>query len=70
MLIIGSSRYGFWKFLLLDLVAVLLWALTFVTLGYIFDKEFVALLGLASKYLSALVVLVLFLLLLKKSLKS
>ncbi len=66
LLIIGSSKYTFLKFLLLDIIAVFVWALTFVTLGYTFDKEFIALLNLASKYMSAFVILVLFLFILKK----
>ncbi|SFV50479.1 DedA family protein [hydrothermal vent metagenome] len=67
LLIIGSSNYSFVKFLLLDIVAVFLWALTFVTLGFTFDKEFVALLNLISKYLTIFVVLLLFIVILRKS---
>ena len=67
LLIIGSSKYSFVKFLLLDIVAVSIWAVTFVTLGYTFDKEFIALLNLISKYMSAFVILVIFIWLLKKS---
>jgi len=67
LLIIGSSNYSFVKFLLFDIVAVFLWALTFVTLGFTFDKEFVALLNLISKYLTIFVVLLLFIVILRKS---
>jgi membrane protein DedA with SNARE-associated domain len=70
LLIIGSSGYGFAKFLLLDIVAVSLWAVTFVSLGYWFDKEFIALLGLISKYLTAFVFLVLFVIIVKKMLRK
>ncbi len=66
LLIIGSSKYSFLKFLLLDIIAVFIWALTFVTLGYTFDKEFIALLNLISKYMSAFIILLLFLFVLKK----
>ncbi len=66
LLIIGSSKYSFLKFLVLDIIAVFIWALTFVTLGYTFDKEFISLLNLISKYMSAFVILVVFLFVLKK----
>ncbi len=67
LLIIGSSHYSFLKFLMFDIIAVFLWAVTFVTLGYTFDKEFIALLNLVSKYMSAFIILIVFIFILKKS---
>ena len=67
LLIIGSSSYSFLKFLVLDIIAVFIWAITFVTLGYTFDKEFITLLNLISKYLTAFVILVIFIFVLRKS---
>lgn len=66
LLIIGSSKYSFLKFLVLDIIAVFIWATTFVTLGYLFDKEFIALLNLISKYMSAFIILLVFILVLRK----
>ena len=67
LLIIGSSKYSFLKFVFLDILAVFVWAITFVTLGYTFDKEFIALLNLISKYMSAFVILLIFIFVLKKA---
>ncbi|WP_456453366.1 DedA family protein [Hydrogenimonas sp.] len=36
LLTIGMSGYGFLKFLIFDVVGIVLWAFTFVTIGYVF----------------------------------
>jgi len=42
MLLVGMSRYPFGRFLLLEVIGVGLWSLTFTMLGYTFGKEIVA----------------------------
>ena len=39
LLSLGMSGYGFIKFLLFDIVGVILWALTFVSIGYYFGQN-------------------------------
>ncbi len=43
LMTIGMSGYRWWKFLLFDIVGIVLWAWTFVTLGYLFGENIIAL---------------------------
>jgi membrane protein DedA with SNARE-associated domain len=60
LLTLGMSGYGFLRFLLFDLIGIVLWAFTFVTVGYTFGQHVIQLILFAQKNL----LLVLFLLLL------
>jgi membrane protein DedA with SNARE-associated domain len=59
LLSIGMSGYSFWRFFLFDIVGIVLWAFTFVTVGYLFGQHVIELILFAQKNLF----LVLFLLL-------
>ena len=50
---VGMSDFPVWKFLLFDLIGVVLWATTFTTLGFYYGDTFVALLGMIQKHLNA-----------------
>ena len=65
LLIIGASEYSVVKFLIIDLLAVSLWATTFTALGYFFGNEVIQLLNLVSRYLSVIIILLVFILFLK-----
>ena len=53
LLMVGMSDFPVWKFLLFDLIGVVLWATTFTTLGFYYGDTFVALLGMIQKHLNA-----------------
>lgn len=42
LLTIGMSGYSFWKFLISDLVGIVLWAFVFVSIGYHFGHSAIA----------------------------
>jgi len=65
LLMLGSARYSWMKFFLLELVGVALWAVTFTTLGYLFGQAFIDLLAVVQKHLSIILLLVLFFLFLR-----
>ena len=65
LLIIGASEYSVVKFLIIDLLAVSLWATTFTALGYFFGSEVIQLLNLVSRYLSVIIILLVLMLFLK-----
>jgi len=60
LLMLGSAGYGWWKFFLLELLGVSLWAATFTGLGYLFGQAFVDLLVLVQKHLSIFLLMILF----------
>jgi len=60
LLILGVSGFSFWKFLLLDIVGVLLWAVTFTTLGYLFGQTIIDMLTLVQRHLTILLLAALF----------
>jgi len=60
LLTLGMSGYGFLRFLFFDVIGIVLWAFTFVTIGYLFGQHVIQLILFAQKNL----LLVLFLLLL------
>ena len=65
LLIIGASEYSVVKFIFIDFVAVILWAITFTSLGYFFGSEVIQLLNLVSRYLSIIIFLLILMLFLK-----
>jgi membrane protein DedA with SNARE-associated domain len=60
LLMLGSSRYPWWKFFLFEIPGVLLWAVTFSGFGYLFGQAFVDLLAVVQKHLSIVLLLVIF----------
>ncbi len=56
LLTFGMSGYPLLKFLLFDLIGIILWAITFVSIGYYFGKEAVSIILIIQKN----IVLVLF----------
>ena len=67
LLTFGMSGYSFLKFLFFDLIGVIVWAVTFVSIGYYFGKEAVSLILLVQKnVVVVLFFLALFLILWKK----
>ena len=60
LLMLGMSDFPIWKFLLFDFIGVVLWALTFTTLGYCFGQAFIAFLGMFQKHLSAVIFIAIF----------
>ena len=66
MLMIGISHYPFRKFMLLEIFGVLLWSITFTSLGYLFGEKVFTLIQLAQKNLLLLFVFVAILLLVYK----
>ncbi|WP_457595772.1 DedA family protein [Hydrogenimonas sp.] len=54
LLTIGMSGYRFWKFLLYDVVGIILWAFTFVTIGYRFGDTAIQLIMFIQKNVMAL----------------
>ncbi|WP_457605703.1 DedA family protein [Nitratifractor sp.] len=61
LLSLGMSGYSFWRFLLFDLIGIVLWAFTFVSVGYLFGQRVIDLILFAQKnLLLVLVILILF----------
>ena len=60
LLVLGSSRYSFIKFLLLDIFGVILWAVTFTTLGFFFGQNAIDILVFIQHHLSVIVFLLFF----------
>ena len=60
LLILGVSGFSFWKFLLLDIVGVVLWAVTFSALGYFFGQTVIDLLTLVQRHLTIILLAALF----------
>ena len=67
LLTVGASGYSFVKFIFLDLLGVVFWALTFVSLGYYFGHNIIELINLISKYFSVIVFFIIFVFVIKSS---
>ena len=52
LLFIGMSGYSFWKFLVFDILGIIMWAITFTTLGYYFGEEVIDVIMLLQQHLS------------------
>jgi membrane protein DedA with SNARE-associated domain len=65
LLLLGSARYSWRKFLLFEIPGVMLWAFTFTMMGYLFGQVFVDLLAVVQKHLSIVLLLLLFFFLLR-----
>ena len=51
LLTIGMSGYSYWKFLFYDVLGILLWAATFLSVGYFFGQSAINLILLVQKNL-------------------
>jgi membrane protein DedA with SNARE-associated domain len=60
LLILGTSGYSFLKFLLLDIIGVILWAVTFTTLGFYFGQNAIDILVFIQHHLSVVIFLLFF----------
>lgn len=60
LLIIGMSGFGFLRFLILDLIGVLLWAVTFTALGFYFGQTIVDAIAMIQRHLSIVIIAGLF----------
>ncbi|QOP45450.1 DedA family protein [Sulfurimonas paralvinellae] len=60
LLVLGSSGYSFIKFLLLDILGVVLWAMTFTTLGFYFGQNAIDVLVFIQHHLSVVIFLFFF----------
>jgi len=60
LLILGASGFNFLKFLLLDIIGVVLWAVTFTTLGYLFGQTVIDVLTLVQRHLTIILLAALF----------
>jgi membrane protein DedA with SNARE-associated domain len=52
LLMLGVSGFGFWKFVLLDIIGVVLWAVTFTTLGYVFGQTVIDMLSFTQRHVT------------------
>jgi len=60
LLVLGTSDYNFIKFLLLDIIGVILWAVTFTSIGYYFGQNAIDMLVFIQHHLSVIVFLLFF----------
>ena len=52
LLILGVSGFKFWKFLLLEIIGVVLWSVTFTALGYYFGQTVIDILTFVQRHLT------------------
>jgi len=60
LLMLGISKFNFFKFLLFDIIGVSLWAFTFSSIGYYFGKNAIDILVFIQNHLLAIIFLVSF----------
>ncbi len=60
LLLIGMSRFGFWRFLMLDIIGIVMWAVTFTWLGYTFGQTVIDIMVVVQRHLSILILVGLF----------
>jgi membrane protein DedA with SNARE-associated domain len=60
LLMVGMSGFGFARFLVLDSIGVVLWAVTFTWLGFTFGEMIVGILMVVQRHVSTAVLLALF----------
>ncbi len=61
LLMIGASGFSFLKFLLLDIVGVVLWAVTFTTVGFVFGQAVIDILTVVQRHLTIVILVAFFL---------
>ncbi len=57
ILVIGLSRYSFAKFILYDVLGVVLWAFSFVSIGYFFGQSAINMVVFIQKHLLVFIIL-------------
>jgi len=65
LLMLGISKFNFFKFLILDLIGVSLWAFTFSTIGYYFGENAIDILVFIQNHLLAIFFLVVLVVIMK-----
>jgi len=60
LLMLGISKFNFFKFLLFDIIGVSLWAFTFSSIGYYFGENAIDILVFIQNHLLAIIFLLLF----------
>ena len=60
LLIIGMSGFSFLRFFLLDIIGVVLWAVTFTTLGFLFGQTIIDILALVQRHLTVILLAAMF----------
>ena len=60
LLMLGVSGFNFWKFLFLEVIGVVLWAVTFTTLGYYFGQTVIDILTFVQRHLTVAILAILF----------
>jgi len=69
LLMLGISKFNFFKFLILDIIGVALWALSFTSLGYYFGENALDVLIFIQNHIFAILFLLLFAIIIKKGIK-
>jgi len=67
LLTVGMSGFGFFKFLFFDIIGVVLWAFTFVTIGYYFGQEAINVILFVQKNILLVLFLIVLVVLYRKS---
>ncbi len=70
LLTVGMSGFGFFKFLFFDIIGVVLWAFTFVTIGYYFGQDAIQIILFVQKNILLVLFLVVLFVLYRKSKES
>ncbi len=60
LLMVGMSGFGWVKFLMLEIIGVLMWAITFTTIGYYFGDTVVQVLSMIHHHIAIVVLAALF----------
>jgi len=60
LLMLGVSGFNFWKFLLLEIIGVVLWSVTFTALGYYFGHTVIDALTFVQRHLTIALLAMLF----------
>ncbi len=50
MVLFGATGFGFWKFVIFNILSLIIWAFLYIGLGYIFGKTAETVFGQAKKY--------------------
>ena len=60
LLMVGVSGFSVLKFIILDIIGVVMWAITFTTLGYMFGQTVIDILTVVQRHLSIVIFIALF----------
>ncbi len=60
LLMLGVSGFRFWKFVVLDIIGVVLWSVSFTMLGYMFGQTVIDMLSFIQRHVTIVLLAVLF----------